>query len=106
MVNVVAMSVYVLDVKIGHHVSQMKNVLKNIMKLIVLAYVEDAQNLAVRISQGDIMENAINYFHAKLVKADIWIDYFTGKPRTEGIEFKSNNWLRRHGLPMRRRGRR
>lgn len=106
MVNVVAVSVYVLDVKIGHHVSQMKNVLKNIMKLIVLAYVEDAQNLAVRISQGDIMENAINYFHAKLVKADIWIDYFTGKPRIEGIEFKSNNWLRRHGLPMRRRGRR
>jgi len=50
-----------------------------------------------------LMENAISYFRLKLAKADIWIDYFTGKPRIEGIEFKSNNWLKRHGLPMRRK---
>jgi hypothetical protein len=49
------------------------------------------------------MHQAAEHFHPKLVKADIWIDYYTGKPRICGIRFKSNNWRKRHGLPMRRK---
>lgn len=41
----------------------------------------------------------------KLRNYGMWVDYFIGKPRCTMLQFKSNNWRKLHGLPMKRRRR-
>lgn len=39
----------------------------------------------------------------KINKAGLWINYYAGYPRCPELCFKSNNWRRLHGVPMKRR---
>jgi hypothetical protein len=39
----------------------------------------------------------------KLRDAGIWIDYYTGHARICGWQFKSNNFLKMHEFPTRRK---
>ena len=41
----------------------------------------------------------------KLRAVGMWIDYYAGYARCAGLQFKSNNWRKLHGIPMERRKR-